>query len=755
MGYSVVGKSVTKVDALPKAKGAAKYLADLKFPHMLYGKILRSPHAHAKVLSIDTSKAEALRGVEAVLLPEDCPKAFFNMAGFPPGEEFPIPSDQHILTRNPIYVGDPVCAVAAVSEEIAEEAVGLIEVKYEVLPAVFDPEEAIKESAPQFKDGGNVIAKMPMAWGDVAKGFAEADVIVENRYTTQKVYQCSMEPTSCATAMFDDKGKLTIYTPTQMAHLTRRIVAQAMEMRAGDVRIVKPYVGGGFGSRLGTVAEPVAAMLAKKAGKPVQVVYSREESMCNSEQRHPAIIDIKTGVKADGTLVALEMKAIVNTGAYTTHGPTIALLVGAWALSMYRLPNASYEGLCVCTNTMYNGAYRGYANPQAVWAVEQQMDILAEKLNMDPIEIRMKNYLKEGEVWPWSRMEIESCGFAECMKRGLESIDWYNKYGKGKDGLKKRGLGLATMMHVSGAAPALKEISGAFVKLNEDGTANLILGSPDLGQGSTTALMQICAEELGLNYEDIIVDDAITDTDYALFDIGSHASRQMYSGGNAVKKAAAMAKERLLALAADMLKEPVEKLIAKDGQVYVADNPEKSVTHQEVAFEAHFGEIGKQIWGTCSENPPGNPPVYAIHFAEVEVDTETGEVKLLKLVAAHDTGRMINPSNVYGQIQGGVHHGIGMALTEEIKICPETGRVLNPDLANYKIHTILDMPEIDSIAIEAVSKTASHGQKSIGESGLIPTCAAIGNAVYNAIGVRITDLPITPEKVLKALAERK
>lgn len=755
MGYSVVGKSVPKIDALPKAKGTAKYLADLKFPNMLYGKILRSPHARAKVTMIDTSKAEALPGVEAILLPEDCPTTLFNMAGFPPGEAFPIPSDQLILTREPLYVGDPICAVAAVSEEIAEEAVRLVEVKYEVLPHVIDPEEAIKEGAPQFKEGGNLLMKMPMAWGDVSKGFEEADLIVENRYKTQKVYQCSMEPTSCATAMFDDQGKLTIYTPTQMVHLVRRIVSQAMEMRAGDVRIIKPFIGGGFGSRLGTVVEPVAAMLAKKTGKPVQIVYSREESMCNSEQRHPAIIDIKTGVKKDGTLVAMEMKTIVNTGAYTTHGPTIALLVGAWALSMYRLPNASYEGLCVCTNTMYNGAYRGYANPQAVWAVEQNMDIMAEKLGMDPVEIRMKNYLKEGEVWPWSTFPIESCGFEDCMKKGLESIGWYEKRGKNKDGVKKRGLGMATMMHVSGAAPALKEISGSFIKLNEDGTANMIMGNPDLGQGSTTALMQICAEELGLNYEDIIVDYAYTDSDYALFDIGSHASRQLYSGANAVRKAAAMAKEKLLEVAAEMLKEPVDQLEARGGRVFVTDNLEKFVTHADVSMEAHFGELGKQIWGACSENPPGNPPVYAIQFAEVEVDTETGEVKLLKLTAAHDTGRMINPSNVYGQIQGGIHHGIGMALTEEIKICPDSGRVLNPDLANYKIHTILDMPEIDAIAVEAHSKSASHGQKSIGESPLIPTCAAIGNAVYDAIGVRITDLPITPEKVLKALSEKK
>jgi xanthine dehydrogenase molybdenum-binding subunit len=756
MDFPVIGKSVNKIDGIPKAKGTAKYIADMKFPNMLYGKILRSSYAHAKVLSIDISKAEALAGVKAVITPKDCPNIKFNMAGFPPGEAFPLPFDQSILTDNPLHVGDPICAVAADSEEIAEEAIGLIEIKYEVLPAVFDAEEAMKEDAPQFKEGGNVISTFPLAWGDVDKGFEEADVVVENRYTTQKHYHCSIEPTSGVIAMWDEIGKLTLYTPTQMPHLVRRINAIALGMRPGDVKVVKPYVGGGFGSRLGVIAcEPIAALLSKQTGCPVKIIYSREESLSCTELRHPVTFYIKTGMKKDGTLVAQEVKTIVNTGAYATHGPSIGILSGLWGLTMYKCGNVKYEGVTVCTNTMYNGAYRGYGNPQSVWAVEQQVDICAAKLGLDPIEVRMKNRLSEGDVWPWSGYVIESSGLEEAINKGAQLINWEENRSKAnKDGVKKRGVGMAMMMHVSGAKPVLHELASAFIKMNEDGTVNLLMAAPEIGQGSTTALMQICAEVLGVNFEDVIVSD-FTDTDSTMFDIGSHASRQMYSGGHAVTKAATMAKEELFKVASVMLGVHPDKLVAKGGKIMDAKNPDKFVTHADACLEAHFRHDGKQIWGACSENPPENPPVYGVHFADVEVDTETGEINIVNFVAAHDTGRMINPKQVEGQIQGAIHHGLGYALTEEVKVCPETGKVLNPDLANYKILTAMDMPKFHTVTIEAVAKTSSHGQKSVGESGLVPTAAAIANAVYDAIGVRIHDLPITPEKVLKALAEKK
>ncbi|OIJ14500.1 hypothetical protein BKP35_06365 [Anaerobacillus arseniciselenatis] len=754
MDFSVIGKNYHRQDGLPKAKGTAKYVADLKFDNMLYGKILRSPHAHAKVLSIDITRAKELPGVIGIVTPEDCPETKFNMAGFPPGEDFPLPQDQLILTDHPLYVGDPICAVAAVSERVAEEALQLIDIEYEVLPHVIDRHEAIKDDAVQIKEDGNVISRFPLAWGDVDQAFAEADVIVENRYTTQKAYQCSIEPSSGVVAMWNDMKRLVVYSPTQMPHLVRRILAQALDVRPGDIEVIKPHVGGGFGSRLGVVAcEPIAALLSKQTGKPVKIIYTREESLENTEQRHPITYEIKTAAKADGTLIGHDMKAIVDTGAYATHGPSIGILAGLWGLTMFKTPHVRYEGITTSTNTMYNGAYRGYGNPQSVWAVEQQMDLIAEKLNIDPIDLRRKNMLQEGDVWPWSGYPIESCGLPECLDKGEEIIGWKEKRAnKQNDGVKKRGLGVATMMHVSGAKPILHELSSAFVKFNEDGTANLLIGSAEIGQGCNTALMQICAEELGINYEDVIVPENVN-TDYTMFDIGSHASRQVYSTGHAVKKASAEAKEKLLQVASAMLGVHPNELDAKEGKIFVKKDPEKFVTHADANLEAHFRHDGKQIWGACSENPPGNPPVYAAHFAEVEVDVETGEIKVVNFVAAHDTGVMINPNLVYGQIQGAIQHGLGYSLTEEVQICQETGRVLNPDLVNYKVFTMEDMPDFDIVVVEAAAKSSSHGQKSVGESGLVPTAAAISNAVYDAIGVRITDLPITPEKVLKALGK--
>jgi xanthine dehydrogenase molybdenum-binding subunit len=754
MEFSVVGKNYHRQDGMPKAKGTAQYIADLKFPNMLYGKIVRSPHAHAKVTHIDVNKAEALPGVKVILTPDDCPKTKFNMAGFPPGEAFPLPQDQLILTAHPLFVGDPICAVAAVSEEIAEEAVRLIEIQYQILPHVIDRHEAIKDEAPQFKEGGNVVSRFPLAWGDIDKAFEEADVVVQNRYTTQKAYQCTIEPTSGVVALWNDMKRLVVYSPTQMPHLVRRILATALEMRIGDIEVIKPHVGGGFGSRLGVIAcEPIAALLSKKTGFPVRIIYTREESIAYSEQRHPVTIEIKTAAKEDGTLLGHDMRAIVDTGAYATHGPSIGILAGLWGLTMYKVPNVRYEGISTCTNTMYNGAYRGYGNPQSVWAVEQQMDQIAEKLNMDPLKLRLKNFLYEGDIWPWSGYPIESCGINECLEKGAKLIGWEEKRSKApENSVKRKGLGLATMMHVSGAKPVLHELSSAFIKLNEDGTANLLIGSAEIGQGCNTALMQICAEELGINYEDVLIPETVN-TDYTMFDIGSHASRQVYSMGNAVKKAASQAKEKLFQVASVMLGVHPNELDTKEGRIFVKSTPEKFVTHAQANLEAHFRHDGKQIWGACSENPPGNPPVYAVHFVEVEVDIETGEIKILNFVAAHDTGVIINPNLVQGQIQGAIQHGLGYALTEEVQICQQTGRVLNQDLVNYKIFTMEDMPHIDIVTVEAAAKSSSHGQKSVGESGLVPTAAAIGNAVYDAIGIRITDLPITPEKILKALGK--
>ncbi len=771
MSFSVIGKDIKKLDGIAKAKGTAKYIGDLEFPGMLHAKIFRSPHPHAKVISIDVSEAEALEGVHTIITPKDAPKQKFNMAGFPPNSpEFPLVEDQVILTDEPLYVGDPICAVAATSPEIAEEAVKLIKVEFEVLPHVIFAKDAVKEDAPKVftnLDGekSNIIYESPLVMNFAQMAGAPfeledikgmTDLVVKDNYKTQKVYQSTIEPTSGAIAMFNETGILTLYTPTQMPHLARKIVAHAMEMRVGDVRVIKPHVGGGFGSRLGLVNEPIAALLAKHAGAPVKLIYTREEAMAFSEHRHPCDIDLELGFTKDGHITYMKMVNIVEGGAYATHTPSIAGIVGPWAFGMYKMMHVDYLGKAVLTNSMFNGAYRGYGNPQAAWAIENAMDEAARKLGLDELEMRKMNAYKAEDMWGWSHgLPVESQGLDECIDKGAEAIGYKEKHGKnlGTD-IKPRGVGMAISCHVSGAKPGLLELAGAHVKMNEDGTVNLVNANADIGQGVTTALAQIAAETLGVKFEDIIAETDAVDTNYTLFDIGSHASRQMYSGGNAVWKACLDAKKKLFVEAARMMECSPEDLAARDGKIFMKNDESKFLTHAEVSFEAHFKVDGSQIYGTASENPEGNPPVYAAQFAEVEVDTETGVVSVVKFVAAHDTGVVVNPLNVHGQIDGGAHHGIGYALTEETVIDPETGIMVNRDLANYKVLTAMDMPEIVSIAVEEPSTSASHGQKSIGESGLIASAPAIANAVYDAIGVRINSLPITPDKVLKALAEK-
>lgn len=766
MSYAVIGQRVPRVDAREKVSGRAVYTGDITMPHMLVGKVLRSPYAHANIVRLDTSKARALPGVKAVLTYEDTPKIPWNSAGFPPSPGAILMEDQFILTDKVRYVGDGIAAIAAVDEETANRALELIEVDYEILPALMDVEQAMAEGAPLIHASEkNIMAHMPVVIGNVEEGFAEADYVFEERYYVPKVYQVSMEPCGVSLAAPDMDNRVTIWTSTQMPHLVRGITAHALGLNIGQVRIIKPAVGGAFGSRLGVVNEPIAALLALKTGRPVMLKYSREESFLATESRHPITMILKTGVKNDGTFTARQMTAYIDGGAYVTHTPSFAGPVAGWFLAMYKSPNIKVDNFSVYTNSTQCGAFRGYGNPQVVFAVESQIDDIAAKLGMDPLEIRLKNHPCAGEVWTWSNWIIESCGLEEAIAKGAKAINWAEKrknegyrsgadaQGTGNPAAKKRGVGMGYMMHVSGARPMLHETSAAVLKINEDGSANLIYSNSDCGQGSGTALTQIAAEELGIPYENVLITKA-ADTDVAGFDIGSHASRQAYSGGNVVKKAALAAKQKMLAMAAEILQVPATELVVRDGHIFT-QNSDKSISVAEVSHQAHFGAHGHQIIGVASEEPAGNPPVYAAQFAEVEVDTETGVIEVLKVVAAHDVGTAINPAVVEGQIEGAVQQGIGYALIEEYRYNSQTGQPLNPNFSDYKILTSVDMPQVETILVEASCETGPFGAKSVGESGLVATAAAIANAVYDAIGIRFKELPITPEKVLAALQARK
>ncbi len=759
MSYAVVGQRVPRVDAREKVSGRATYTGDLTLPNMLVGKVLRSPHAHADIKRIDVTKARSLPGVKAVLTYEDTPKILWNSAGFPPSPGAILMEDQYILSDKARYAGDGIAAVAAIDDETAARALSLIEVEYEVLPAMTNVDAAMIAGAPLIHQAAhNIMAHMPINIGDVDKGFSDADFVFEDKYFVPKVYQVSIEPCGVALAAPDMDGRVTIWTSTQMPHLVRGITAHALGVGVNKVRIIKPSVGGAFGSRLGVVNEPIAALLAQKSGYPVMLKYSREESFLATESRHPITFILKTGVKRDGTFTARQMTAYIDGGAYATHTPSFAGPVAGWFLAMYNCPNIKIDNYSVYTNSTQCGAFRGYGNPQVVFAVESQVDDIAAKLHMDPLEIRRKNHPCAGEVWTWSNWVIESCGLEEALDKGARAINWYEKRQSGTEGqtapgTKKRGVGMGYMMHVSGARPMLHETSSAIVKINEDGSANLIYSNSDCGQGSGTALTQVAAEELGLPYHDVLITKH-ADTDVAGFDIGSHASRQAYSGGNAVKKAAADAKQKLLAMAAELMNVPAEELSVEKGIITAKNDQNLSLTVAEVAHKAHFGSHGHQIIGTASEEPEGNPPVYAAQFVEVEVDTETGLIEVVKVAAAHDVGTALNPAVVEGQIEGAIQQGLGYALTEEYRYDPHSGQPLNANLADYKILTTVDMPEVETILVEAASQSGPFGAKSVGESGLVATAAAVGNAVFNALGIRFNELPITPEKVLQALKER-
>jgi len=757
-GFSVVGKRLARPDAADKATGAAKYTVDIKLSGMLIGKVLRSPYPHAKILKVDTSEAEKLPGVECVLTAQDIvPRKKFSSAiqTLPVARRKPPPefADQYIFNDKARFIGDPVAAVAATSEAIAEEALDLIQVKYEELPAVFDPVEAMKPDAPRIHDSvkNNVVFHMPCPYsqGDVGKAFEEADCVVEGTFRTTKQVHCQIEPRA-AIASFDANRRLTVWSQCQMPHLGRRQLGYIFDMPTGMVRLINPHVGGSFGGRLFLDPELIAVALAKKSGKPVKVEYTREEEFHVCETRTPFKYNAKMGFKKDGTLTAIQIKATTQCGGYIAYVATPTMVLMSMAIGLYRCPNRAADADLVYTNTGPSGAFRGLGHPEAMWGVEQLMDMAAEKLGIDPLEIRLKNIKKVGEAGSVV-LPIQSTALDECIKVGAERIGWHEKRGKGKRGVRRRGVGIAVMMHTSGAQPMVLECASAFIKFNEDGSANLMVNPGDAGTGSSGAMAQIAAEELGVHYEDIHV--VTGDTDITMFDNGSHASKVAYVTGNAVAGAAREAKKQLLERAAKALGISAGELEIKDRRVYVRSAPERGISVAEVAYDAIYNLEGKclDISGKYSfEANTFSPPTQAA-FAEVEVDTETGEVKILEMVIANDSGRSINPVTVEGQLEGGLAQGIGFALTEDYVIDKNTGTLLSEDLTTYKIPSTLDVPEIKLILVEKPDPIGPFGAKGVGEAGLVTIAPAIANAIYNAVGVRITELPITSEKILNAL----
>jgi 4-hydroxybenzoyl-CoA reductase alpha subunit len=755
--FNVVGKRLPMVDGAAKAKGVAPFTDDLVFPGMLHGKILRSPLPHAKILSIDTSKAEKLPGVKGVVTGRDIPDRLYGIV--------PKARDEYALAKGKVrYIGDDVAAVCAIDPEIAEEALTLIKVEYEALPAVFDPLDAIKDGAPLIHEGveRNTSFSMYKEFGNVEKAFGESDFVFEDHFYSQAVNHAPLEP-HAAVAQYDpQKGEITLWSATQIPFFLRRNLASTLKIPESSVRIIKPKVGGGFGQKIDMFAKDFcAAWFAMHTGRPVKFVYDREEVFVSTRQRHPMYITVKTGVKKDGTILAQKFKAYADGGAYNSTAPTMIALSCYFLMIPYHVPNLIYEGHHVYTNKPVGGAMRGHGIPQARFAVERQLDLIAARIGMDPVALRLKNAIHAGEPHP-AKFIINTCGFSDCLRKAADAIGWHEKRGKLPFG---RGIGIAGASFPSGVSNMSHISSGAVVQMGQDGAVNVLSGAADIGQGAETVIAQIVSEELGVRIEDVRVTAA--DTGVTPLDSGTFGSGVTVRAGNAARLAAVEAREKLFEFVADHLEANPEDLVARDRRIFVKGSPDRGMTMRDAVKGYQYADLPMPIVGRSSWFPPATEPTtlfkedgnfapnysFMAQAAEVEVNPETGQVRLLKMVTAHDCGRAINPMLVEGQLEGSVVGGMGQALYEEVIV--ENGQVMNPSFLDYGFPTFLEMPEIEAIEVETNDPVGPFGAKEAGEGTQLSPAPAIVNAIYDAIGANFSELPVTPEKVLQALKRDK
>jgi CO/xanthine dehydrogenase Mo-binding subunit len=760
----VVGKRLERVEAIAKALGTAKYTADLKKDGVLIAKALFAKYPHAIIKSIDTSKAEALEGVVSVMTAKDLPGRN--------GYGILIPDKPVIAEKKTRYEGDPVALVAAVDEEIAQKALKLIEVEYEVLPVYDDPREAMKEDAIPIHenhpatDKGNILAVVKLDRGDVEKAFAEADVVIENLYETPMVEHCYLEPDVCIAEPDPITGGLTLISPQQAVYATKRCLAPVFGLPHHKVRALCPVVGGGFGGKEDSVLDvcAVAGVLALKTKKPVYFELSREEVFRTTGKRHATYIKHRLAATKDGKITAVDVETVLDKGAYTSMGGhraplhAVTMRTAAYAAGTYAVPNARARSYSVFTNHPYSCAFRGFGVPQATYAVECQVDELAKKLNMDPIELRLKNILRDGDRTIFGQVMLESrgLGLEECIAKVKEKMEWDKPFQRG-EGTVKKGRGFAAFIYGTGI-PLLFEGASCYATLQIDGTANVCVASTEMGQGIVTVLTQIAAETLGVRYEDVVV--SYSDTGTAPDCGPTVGSRSAVIVGNAVADACKQLKERMLAFASKELKADPRDMDIADGKVFITGKPETAVPFAAIVAKAFVSQVPLAATGVwyppqpsfSAEEGQGNP-MHAYTFGaqgiELEVDTETGVINILRSVLACDVGKAINPANVEGQMEGGVAQGIGWAIMEEQFM--QDGVMENATFHDFLIPTIKDLPKLESIIVEHPNDLGPYGAKGIGEPPLIPAAPAIRNALYDALGFKINTIPLTPQRVLEAI----
>lgn len=737
-----LGKGTPVMDAVQKVSGRLLYVDDMKLPGMLVGKILHSPYAHAKILDIDCSAAEAIEGVRAVVCHRDAPALRYNGNG----EDSSVLPSERIFDHVVRYVGDKVAAVAAETEEIAQQALKAIRVTYEPLPVYLDPEKAAEPQAYPIHENGNVMEIVDKCAGNMEEGFREADFVLEDCFFVPAIHHAPME-THVSIADYTPEGKLTVYTPSQDVFGQRMNLAKIFGMSMNRVRVVSPAMGGGFGGKIDLVTEPVSALLSMKTGCPVKICYSRSEDIQSGTTRHAEKIYIRTGVKKNGRITACDYKVYLSAGAQSGATMSVAWAAGGKFFKLYDIPNLHYHAVPVYTNRAVAGAMRGFGSPQLFFAMNSQMNEIANRLGMDICQVQKMNMF-EPEACDAFGESLGNMKAKECVLRGKEIFGWEQaikeqEASKRENGRYRIGVGMAAAPHGSSLYGVMPDTCGVMLKMNEDGSLTMFTGVSDMGNGSNTTQRMIVSQTLGISGDRIAC--VKTDTETTMFDVGAYASRGTYVGGSAALRAAKKVRRKILREAAELLEEPGRVLVLSDNKVMVKKDENRFVTMAEIAAHAHEKERDicvAETFGTTAA-----PISAGVHFVKVKVDTLTGEVRVLSYTAVHDVGKALNPMMLEGQVHGGIQMGLGYALSEGIQL-KEDGSVRGKRLRDCHLFRADEMPDIQVEFLDSFEKTGPYGAKSVGECATVPSGAAVANAVSNAVGCQFHSLPIRKEDIL-------
>ena len=757
--FDIVGKDITRVDAYAKVTGKAKYCSDYTERDILIGKVLRSPYAHAKVIKVHKDKALNIPGVLAVLSHEDLPNIKYATAGHPYSLD---PShrdidDYMMLADKARFVGDAVACVVAIDEVTAIQGLKALKVDYEVLPFVVDQEEAIKPGAPVIHDErpNNIISDFGITVGEPDEIFKNADKVFSGKYETQIVQHCQME-THNTIAKRDEKGRMLIISSTQIPHIVRRIVAKACNLPIGKVRVLKPYVGGGFGGKQDVIIEPLTcAMSMAVSGRPVKLCLTREEAIVSTRTRHAMRAYIKMALDKNNKLLAFDIENYVNNGAYASHGHSIAMSAGSKVRPLYDIKAEKYRPKTIYTNLPVAGAMRAYGIPQMCFMLESLIDDICYDLELDPVEFRLNNFIKEGFVDEPTGIVIRTFGLPDCLKRGRKLIDWDKKRKeyKNQTGPIRKGVGMACFSYFSGTYPVSVEEAGCRIVMNQDGSVQVQVGATEIGQGSDTVFSQMVSETLSIPFDTITLVSK-QDTDVTPFDTGSYASRQSFIAGQAIKKAALEVKKKVLDIASDKSGLDIDMIDLKNSNIISKSSKRVLYSLEDICLEAYYNkEKYAPITSDLTVKVRNNAVAYGATFVEVQVDTRTGKIKVLDLYNIHDSGTILNKKLAEGQVDGGVSMALGFALSEKFIIDKNTGAIINNNLLHYKLPTMMDTPDVKCEFVEKYDPESSYGQKSLGENTTISPAPAIRNAVLNAVGVKINKLPMDCQSVFEKLKE--